>query len=149
MPTFKIFHSGTCIQTLQGADPTALSAAVAKAVQLAGSSKSTEAPFKTPGRTLGGDSAGRGGAGFDFGRFFNLLISFVGLYVVSFLSFDGQKAAEQSRFNVHNAHKRQPAPSHASASTSGSSSGSGSGAKAQGNSSRPQQRSAFKTLADL
>ncbi|KAG5979633.1 hypothetical protein E4U55_004937 [Claviceps digitariae] len=150
MPTFKIFQNGSCIQTIQGADPTGLSQAVAKAVQLAG--KSHEAGFRTPGRTLGGESASRRavapGSSLQLGSLLNLLISFVGLYLVSFFSFDGQKAAENSRFNIHNARQSRTA-GHASGSGSGSGSGAGSGAKPSGSSTRPQQRAAFKTLADL
>jgi hypothetical protein len=63
-----------------------------------------------------------------------------------FLQFDAQKAAEQSRFNVHRAQQRS-APPRASPAASGS--GSGSGAKPSGASARPQQRATFKTLADL
>ncbi|KAG6004535.1 hypothetical protein E4U54_000528 [Claviceps lovelessii] len=156
MPTFKIFQNGSCIQTIQGADPTGLSQAVAKAVQLAGAGKSREAGFKTPGRTLGGESAPRRpsafGSGLQLGKLLNLLISFVGLYLVSFFSFDGQKAAENSRFNIHNARQSRTAGSDSGSgfgSGSGAGSGSGSGAKPSGSSTRPQQRAAFKTLADL
>lgn len=85
MPTFKIFHNGSCIQTIQGADTSALSSAVAKAVQLAGSGKAPEAIFKTPGRTLGGESVSSRPT-LEFGGLLNLLVSFVGLYVVSFLA---------------------------------------------------------------
>lgn len=167
MPTFKIFHNGTCIETLQGANPTGLSEAVAKAVKLAGAGRAA-AGFKTPGRTLGGETRSRG-PGFSLNKLINVLITFVGLYFVSLLSvrnpredvtthketvadlmllqFDAQKAAEQSRFNVHNTQRRAPAAPRASPAASGSASGSAS--KAAGGASRPQQRSAFKTLADL
>ncbi|KAG6205550.1 hypothetical protein E4U35_002495 [Claviceps purpurea] len=151
MPTFKIFQNGSCIQTIQGADPTGLSQAVAKAVQLAGAGKAHEAGFKTPGRTLGGESASRPSSAvssLQLGNLLSTLISFIGLYLVSFFSFDGQKAAEQSRFNVHNAQQSQTAASGSRAGF-GSGSGSGSGAKPSGSSTRPQQRAAFKTLADL
>lgn len=89
MPTFKIFQNGSCIQTIQGADPTGLSQAVAKAVQLAGVGKTPEALFKTPGRMLGGEAAARGprlGSGFQLGNLLSLLVSFAGLYLVSFFS---------------------------------------------------------------
>ncbi|KAG5927362.1 hypothetical protein E4U42_002305 [Claviceps africana] len=151
MPTFKIFQNASCIQTIQGADATGLSQAVAKAVQLAGAGKSHETGFKTPGRTLGGESASRPGyapgSGFQIGNLLSLLVSFVGLYLVSFFSFDGQKAAEQSRFNIHNA--RQSRVAGTPGSGFGLASGTGSGAKPSGSATRPQQRAGFKTLADL
>ncbi|KAG5926794.1 hypothetical protein E4U53_002994 [Claviceps sorghi] len=150
MPTFKIFQNASCIQTIQGADATGLSQAVAKAVQLAGAGRS-QAGFKTPGRTLGGESTSRPGyatgSSLQLGNLLSLLVSFVGLYLVSFFSFDGQKAAEQSRFNIHNA--RQSRTAGPSGSGFGSASGTGSGAKPSGSSTRPQQRAGFKTLADL
>lgn len=89
MPTFKIFQNGSCIQTIQGADPTGLSQAVAKAVQLAGAGKAHEAGFKTPGRTLGGESASRPSSAvssLQLGNLLSTLISFIGLYLVSFFS---------------------------------------------------------------
>src|SRR6478752_1648870 len=54
MPTFKIFHNGTCIETIKGANPPALTAAINNAVKLGG--PATGNVFKTPGRTLGGES---------------------------------------------------------------------------------------------
>jgi hypothetical protein len=89
MPTFKIFHNGTCVETLQGANPTALSEAVTKAVQLAGGGKAEDL-FKTPGRTLGGGSPSAG-PGFNLSGLLNLLIAFVGLYLVSFFSARNKK----------------------------------------------------------
>ncbi|KAG8408651.1 hypothetical protein J3458_019674 [Metarhizium acridum] len=90
MPTFKIFHNGTCVETIQGANPTALSEAVTKAVQLAGSGKSADGLFKTPGRTLGGGSPSAG-SGFNYSGLLNLLVAFVGLYLVSLFSARNQK----------------------------------------------------------
>ncbi|TWU75104.1 37S ribosomal protein S22 [Metarhizium rileyi] len=139
MPTFKIFHNGACVETIQGANPSALSEAVTKAVQLAGGAKSVDDLFKTPGRTLGGGSPSS--SGFNYSGLLNLLIAFVGLYL-----FDAQKAAEQSRFNVHRAPQR-PAPPRASPAASGS--GAGTGARAPGGQAHSQQRATFKTLADL
>ncbi|KZZ97727.1 Thioredoxin [Moelleriella libera RCEF 2490] len=152
MPTFKIFHNGSCIQTIQGADTSALSSAIAKAVQLAGSGKAPEAIFKTPGRTLGGESVSSRPT-LEFGGLLNLLVSFVGLYVVSFFALDGQLAAENSRFNTANAQRERSALSRGSSAgpraDSTSTPGPGPGAKAAGGATRPQQRATFKTLADL
>ncbi|QUC18066.1 uncharacterized protein UV8b_02307 [Ustilaginoidea virens] len=148
MPTFKIFHNGSCIQTIQGANPASLSDAVAKAVQLAGASKSAEALFKSPGRTLGGPPvhAAYARREFDLGGLLNMFISFVGLYIVSLFS----KAAEQSRFNIHNSGKEKSKPSRGSSSASGSGPSYASRTSGSGTAARPpQQRAAFKTLADL
>ncbi|OAQ67197.2 thioredoxin [Pochonia chlamydosporia 170] len=143
MPTFKIFHNGTCIETLQGANPSGLSEAVAKAVQLAGSGRSAGEQFKTPGRTLGGGSSPRSTSSVGLGgRYTGRTLANLDL----FQQFDAQKAAEQSRFNVHNTQQRA-APPRASPAASGS--GSGSSAKPAGGATRPQQRATFKTLADL
>lgn len=131
MPTFLIFKSGSVIETIQGANPPALTAAVDKAVKLAGTT-APGASFKTPGRTLGagGPTPSRGtGGGRTLGRpskfspfnLFNVLMTFFGLYFVSLFSvsrhiippfveiskgltalqFDPYKAAENSDFNVH------------------------------------------------
>ncbi|ETS73952.1 hypothetical protein PFICI_13818 [Pestalotiopsis fici W106-1] len=119
MPTFLIFKNGSVIETIQGANPPALTAAVEKSVKLAGTS-APGASFKTPGRTLGGtgpattSSRWGGGGGRSLGgssRFssfnvLNALLTFFGLYIVSlfsasFQNFDPYKAAENSDFNVH------------------------------------------------
>jgi thioredoxin len=88
MPTFKIFHGGNCVETIKGANPSALAEAISKAVKLA-DTVATGKPgdaFKSPGRTLGSDETVAGGRGFDFGSILNMLIVFVGLYLVSFFS---------------------------------------------------------------
>lgn len=88
MPTFKIFHGGNCVDTIKGANPSALTEAITKAVKLAESapgSKSADA-FKSPGRTLGSDEAVAGGRGFDFSNILNMIIVFMGLYLVSLFS---------------------------------------------------------------
>ncbi|KHO00238.1 Thioredoxin [Metarhizium album ARSEF 1941] len=92
MPTFKVFHNGNCIETIQGANPAALSEAIAKAVQLAGGGKSADGLFKTPGRTLGGGARSAASAGgFNYSSLLNALIAFVGLYLVSLFSARNQK----------------------------------------------------------
>ncbi|KJZ72548.1 hypothetical protein HIM_08072 [Hirsutella minnesotensis 3608] len=142
MPTFKIFHNGSCVDTIKGANPPALAEAVSKAVKLAGAGGASGNAYITPGRTLGssGPATSRGwpGAGlnlraWNFGAIFKLIISFVGLYLVSFFSFDARGAAEASIFNVH---RKPPPPKR---TTPGSAPGS----------ARPPQKPAFKTMADL
>ncbi|KAI5867558.1 mitochondrial small ribosomal subunit Rsm22-domain-containing protein [Durotheca rogersii] len=113
MPTFLVFKSGSVIETIQGANPPALTNAVEKAVKLAGTS-APGASFKTPGRTLGGTSASPSGAtlarrggqtlsGRTFGLFsiLSAILTFFGLYFTSLFSFDPYKAAENSDFNVN------------------------------------------------
>lgn len=101
MPTFLIFKGGSVIETIRGANPPALSAAVDKAVKLAGTS-APGASFSMPGRTLGGSgSTGAGAptqrsgshtlgsrswARFSPFNFLNALLSFFGLYFASLLS---------------------------------------------------------------
>lgn len=99
MPTFLIFKSGSVIETIRGANPPALSAAVDKTVKLAGTA-APGASFSMPGRTLGGgggaSAPGRKTGGNTLGRrswtsfspfnFFNALLTFFGLYLVSLLS---------------------------------------------------------------
>ncbi|RGP64674.1 37s ribosomal rsm22 [Fusarium longipes] len=132
MPTFKIFHNGTCVETIKGANPPALTAAIKNAVKLGG--PVTGDVFKTPGRTLGGDARSAPlSKRWNLKSIFNALITFFGLYFVSLLSFDPYKSAEKSPFNIH----RKPAP------RSSGSSGQGAGG------ARAPPRSSFKTLADL
>lgn len=98
MPTFLIFKNGSVIETIQGANPPALSSAVEKAVKLAGTS-APGASFKTPGRTLGVDPTSSstparrsgqafGGQPWRFSpfHFFNAILTFFGLYFVSLFS---------------------------------------------------------------
>lgn len=97
MPTFIIFKSGSAIETIQGANPPALTAAVEKAVKLAGTA-APGAAFKTPGRTLGGSDGAKPARGAGSAAAFrrpssftpfnilNVLMTFFGLYFVSLLS---------------------------------------------------------------
>ena len=94
MPTFLIFKSGSVIETVQGANPPGLTAAVEKAVKLAGAGGAQGAVFKTPGRTLGGPGGASPRGGRKFSRpwsvssfgFFNAILTFFGLYLVSLFS---------------------------------------------------------------
>lgn len=101
MPTFLIFKSGSVIETIRGANPPALTAAVEKAVKLAGTA-APGASFSMPGRTLGGSGSssgtapgrraggstlgGRSWSSFSPFNFINSLLAFFGLYIVSLLS---------------------------------------------------------------
>lgn len=112
MPTFIIFKGSSELQRVRGADSRSLTDAVEKAVKLAGNAGAAPgASFQTPGRTLGGGgggggaaaaaapSRGAGGSGggralgrsggrsrFDLFAFFNAILTFFGLYVVSLIS---------------------------------------------------------------
>lgn len=94
MPTFKIFHNGTAIETIRGANPSALTEAVNKAVSLSGSSgKKAEAVFQTPGRTLGGGAPVQGqGRPWNVSGLFSIVIMLVGLYLTSLFSARNKEA---------------------------------------------------------
>ncbi|KAK4125211.1 thioredoxin [Parathielavia appendiculata] len=131
MPTFLVLRNGTVIETIQGANPPALTAAVEKAVKLA--VPGGNSTFSGAGQRLGGSGVGTRrttvgrSAGWDLKGFLEAVVAFFGLYFYSFFSLDPYKAAENSPFNRNNPPPRvQP----------------GSGAK-------PAARPGFKTLADL
>ena len=93
MPTFVIFHKGSAINTVQGANPPALTAAVEKAVKLAGPGGA--ASFTKPGQRLGGSGVPiprAGGASvsrpfrWDLSGLIMAIYTFVGLYLVSLFS---------------------------------------------------------------
>lgn len=84
MPTFIILKNGSPIETIRGANPPSLIAAVEKAVKLAGPSVSSG--FSAPGRTLGNPSPGQSlqrPLKWDLNNFVNVIIGFIGLYFVS------------------------------------------------------------------
>ncbi|KAK3944038.1 thioredoxin-like protein [Diplogelasinospora grovesii] len=140
MPTFLILHKGSVIDTIQGANPPALTAAVEKAIKLAGPGGGGGAVFGTPGQRLGGSGApgpsGRTSSSvsrpwkWNLDQLINALVSFFGLYLVSLFSLDPYKAAENSPFNKTN----PPPPPRGQPGAPGQ---------------RPAQRATFKTLADL
>lgn len=90
MPTFMVFKNGSAIDTIQGANPPALTAAVEKAVKLAG--PTARRGFSVPGRTLGGSGPAqsrdslRRPIKWDLNNFLNAIINFFGLYLVSLFS---------------------------------------------------------------
>lgn len=109
MPTFLVLRNGSVIETIQGANPPALTAAVDKAVKLAGPGGGST--FSGAGNRLGGSGVGRP-AGRPAGpvlsavslnpkAFVEALITFVGLYFWSLFSLDPYKSAEKSPFNVN------------------------------------------------
>jgi hypothetical protein len=93
MPTFIIFHAGQPVETIRGANPPALTAAITKAIALPEKANAGSA-FQKPGRTLGGEGVGsqttapaRGGAssglGFGFMDVLKHIIPILGIYFVS------------------------------------------------------------------
>ncbi|KAK5656369.1 hypothetical protein OQA88_4749 [Cercophora sp. LCS_1] len=109
MPTFLVLHNGSVIETIQGANPQALTAAVEKAVKIAGPGGGGGSSFGSPGHRLGGTpvSGGRtvGGSSvsrpfrWDLSSIINAIYTFLGLYFNSLFSLDPYKSAENSQFN--------------------------------------------------
>ncbi|EAQ89563.1 hypothetical protein CHGG_06182 [Chaetomium globosum CBS 148.51] len=135
MPTFVILRNGSVIDTIQGANPPALTAAVEKAVKLAGGGAGGGggAMFAGSGQRLGGSGVGRQSvvrpAKWDMKGFVEGLVAFFGLYFWSLLSLDPYKAAENSPFNKRNIQAAK--------------------AQSGGSGTRLPPRPGFKTLADL
>lgn len=112
MPTFLVLKSGSVVETVRGANPSALTAAVRKASNDASSGGArSSAAFQSKGYTLG--SADQPSRPVNDGTFANLnrmvtgdgglqdiLIRFVALYFISLFTFDSYRAAEESPFNV-------------------------------------------------
>lgn len=111
MPTFLIIKSKSVIETIRGANPSALTAAVRKASKDAGAGSTGSAAFTSKGRTLGSESqpsqtVGEGAFATlqrlttGNGGFADMAIRFVALYLVSLFAFDSFKAAEESPYNI-------------------------------------------------
>ncbi|KAL8386999.1 hypothetical protein RB595_010235 [Gaeumannomyces hyphopodioides] len=94
MPTFLILRNGTVIDTIRGANPPALTAAVEKAVKLAGPGGGGGSVFSSGGQRLGGGAAGGASRpqqlqrplNWDINSLVNSIIVFLGLYFVSLFS---------------------------------------------------------------
>ncbi|KAH7130374.1 thioredoxin-like protein [Dendryphion nanum] len=109
MPTFLVVKSGSVVETIRGANPSALTAAVRKAVNDSGPSPG--ASFQSKGYTLGSTTqpsqpvGGNAFAGINRvltgnGGFADILIRFIALYIVSLFAFDSYRAAEESPYNI-------------------------------------------------
>lgn len=154
MPTFKIFHRGAVVDTIQGANPPALTSAIDKAVKLAGPGSTAGGFFSGAGHKLGGapissmkSSASRGktlerptasGNSWNISPMglFHTLFRFFALYFISLFSLDPYKAAENSSFNVNNQSKSARTVSGVKAPTA---------AGPSSNAQKPR----IQTLADL
>jgi thioredoxin 1 len=111
MPTFLVIKSNSVVETIRGANPSALTAAVRKAASDTSGPGASSTAFQTKGRTLG--SAAEASRPVNDGVFANLqrlvvgngglsdvIVRFVALYVISLFAFNSYKAAEDSAFNV-------------------------------------------------
>lgn len=100
MPTFMIFRNGSVMNTIRGADAGGLTSAIESAVKFAGPAKPV---YSSVGRTLGG-TAPRGTSlshPYNFKRYFDAIVAFLGLYFVTLFSLDAYRAGEQSPFNIN------------------------------------------------
>lgn len=113
MPTFLVFKNGSVTETIRGANPAALRAAVTKAAADAakGPGRASTA-FQSKGHVLGnagGASSSSSGTTGDWawnltqrrGGVLDTVVRFVALYVITLFSFDAFAAARESPFNVN------------------------------------------------
>jgi thioredoxin 1 len=102
MPTFMIFRSCSVIKTIRGANVSELTSAIESAVKFAGPAKPV---YSSAGRTLGGSNPRGTGLSrpysYTWKIYFDAIVAFLGLYVVSLFSLDAYKAAENSPFNIN------------------------------------------------
>ncbi len=102
MPTFLIFRSGSVIKTIRGANVPELTSAIESAVKFAGAAKPV---YSSAGRTLGGSNPRGTGLSrpysYTWKKYFDAIIAFLGLYIVTLFSLDAYQAAENSPFNVN------------------------------------------------
>lgn len=90
MPTFLVLHNGAVVQTVQGANPPALAAAVEKGVKLAGAAAGPA--FGSGGQRLGGSGVAAPGrslghsVAWDLRKLVDAIVTFFGLYFVSLFS---------------------------------------------------------------
>jgi thioredoxin 1 len=111
MPTFLIIKNSSVVDTIRGANPAALTAAVRKASSDTSSPGASFAAFSSKGRTLGSASepsrpvgespfAGLQRMIMGNGGLSDVVVRFAALYFVSLFAFDAFKAAEDSAFSV-------------------------------------------------
>ncbi|KAB2573104.1 Thioredoxin [Lasiodiplodia theobromae] len=113
MPTFLVFKNGSVTETIRGANPAALRAAVTKAAADAakGPGRASTA-FQSKGHVLGnagGASSSSSATTGDWawnltqrrGGLLDTVVRFVALYVITLFSFDAFAAARESPFNVN------------------------------------------------
>jgi hypothetical protein len=111
MPTFLVLKSSSVVETIRGANPSALTAAVRKAANDSTGGGARSTAFQSKGYTLG--SAAQPGRPVNDNAFAGLqrlvtgngglsdiVVRFLGLYFTSLFAFDAYKAADESAFNV-------------------------------------------------
>src|ERR1700760_3579707 len=110
MPTFLVFNSGRVTDTIRGANPSALRAAVTRAVSASGSTGGPSGTnFGSKGYRLGSEgektsqSVGGGLPALGgLGDTADSMVRFMGLYLTTLFSFDSYAAAEASPLSVRN-----------------------------------------------
>lgn len=110
MPTFLVFKNGSVAETIRGANPAALRAAVTKAAADAakGPARASTA-FQSKGHVLGNAGGASSSSSGDWawnltqrrGGLLDTMVRFVALYVITLFSFDAFAAARESPFNVN------------------------------------------------
>ena len=112
MPTFLVFKNGSVSETIRGANPAALRAAVTKAAADAARGPGrARAAFQSKGHVLGSDNgagASSSSSGGDWawnlmqrrGGVLDTAVRFLALYFTTLFSFDAFAAARESPFNV-------------------------------------------------
>lgn len=128
MPTFLVLKGSRVVETIRGANPSALRAAVlSAAADAAKGPGASGAYFSGKGQTLGGEGntsrATRGGSIFNFdiqrimlapaefaqGRGLpQQIVRFLGLYLTTLFSVDPIKTAQESPFAVRRSNVRRP-----------------------------------------
>lgn len=107
MPTFLVIKSNSVVETIRGANPSALTAAVRKAANDSSGPGASSAAFQSKGRTLGSASepsrpvgesplAGLQRLLVGNGGLSDVIVRFVALYVISLFAFNSYQAAEES-----------------------------------------------------
>ena len=120
MPTFLILKGKSVVETVRGANPTALRTAVLSAAANAAKSPAkSSASFSGKGQALGSGSGTASASrtvsapAIDFGALFaspaafaqgrgvaSAIVRFIGLYITTLLSLEPARAAEESPFAV-------------------------------------------------
>ncbi|KAL1650077.1 hypothetical protein SLS58_001455 [Diplodia intermedia] len=111
MPTFLVLKNGSVTETIRGANPAALRAAVTKAAaDAAKGGARASAAFQSKGHVLGaGGSGGASSSTGDWawnltqrrGGLFDTVVRFLALYIITLFSFDAFASARESQFNVN------------------------------------------------
>ena len=111
MPTFLILKKSQVTETVRGANPSALKAAVGKAAADAEKAAPTSSvAFQSRGHVLGSSDNAKAPArsgpslrswiGGGSGSWVDALVRLVGLYIVTLFSLDPRAAAESSQWRV-------------------------------------------------